>query len=432
MVQIFFEPQISTIKVIYEVELQTNENIEVSQFNVAATSENILITGAKSAGKTLYLELGGNEPTQNFGVIYTPGSSNQIKTSTGAFLGQIYYPINVSDNNVCVNDCDKGEELEVAPISVKHVLCLDENTIEVKFTRYISSNNVPPLSSFVLLDVPENAAGNFVQISISGYSVLIEHTFDFPLSGTSLQYLPPSSNYLTTTDTPAQLILPFIVPLTCGDDTGVTPCELNTTVHKNGVGTAYGTRVGELATIEDYILIYGLQEAQQASNDDNGGATTVNRARLQAELDNAAVMLNNYISVATWSGRALLAGSFKRTQLVITRYYLLNKSRPEVVRDEFERTLQWIEQTAYNNSNKPNPECIPQSLGTGGFEGSFDSFHSGGRVMSWGVTQQYRAEDGLGLRGWHLPTEGQDHLWKIQNGYYVPDYQKRRTIRGGA
>ena len=433
MPQVIYNSSTNVVTVIYDIDLTEMETIDVTQFVVVNTPQSISVSSGSVLGTIVTLEMAGDVPVQDYGIVYTPGA-NPLTTDEGDLLGQIYYAVNIDNGSICEDACDDPGDTDPGPVIVTHVICLDEDTIEIRFNRYISSNSIPELSAFVLLDVPEGATGNFTQISISGKNVLLDHDFDFPLSGTSIQYLPPATNFLQTTDTPSVLILPFIIPVVCGEETGLGPCELQQQVHKNGLGTGYGTLVGELATIDDYVLIYGKQEAIQASNDDNGSATTINTARLQAELDHAAVLLNNYIQIATWSGKALLAGSFKRTQLVITRYYLLNKSRPEVVREEFERTLQWIETSAYNNANKLNPDCPDNNLGggSGGFGGSPDSFHSSGRVMSWGVTQQYRVEDGLGLRGWHVPTAGQDHLWKIQNGYYVPDYEKRRYIRGGA
>lgn len=417
----------------YDFPLAQNPAVDVSQFNIVNTAQNITVSIAYTTGSILTMELAGDVPVNDFGIVYTPNATGFLTNESGQPLGQIYYAVNIESGTICTDNCDDPGNTELPPTSIVHAICLDADTIEIRFSRYLSTNSIPDLSAFVLLDVPENATGNFTQVSISGFNLLLQHNFEFPLSGTSIQYLPPATQFLQTSDTPPVLILPFILPLACGD--GVTPCDVQTQIHKNGVGTGYGTTNGQLATIQDYVLIYGIQEAIQASNDDNGGATTINEPRLQAELDNAAIMLENYIQVATWSGKALLAGSFKRTQLVITRYYLLNKTRPQVVQDEFKRTLQWIEQVAYSNGAKNNPDCSDIGGGTGGFipsNGGLDAFHSGGRVMSWGVSQQYRVEDGLGLRGWHLPVDGQDHLWKIQNGYYIPDYEKRRFIRGGA
>jgi hypothetical protein len=136
-------------------------------------------------------------------------------------------------------------------------------------------------------------------------------------------------------------------------------------------------------------------------------------------------MLQNYIDIATWSGKSLLAGSFKRTQLVIARYYLLNKSRPEVVREEFEKTLQWIEQSAYNNSNKQNPDCENGVYSGTNPNGNYTA--STGRVLNYIGAAQYRVSDGLGLRGYFLNAD-EDHLSRLQGGYSVPDHLKRRKL----
>lgn len=425
MVQISYSSTLRTVSILYSISLVNRLNIDLTQFAVVNSTVPITIVAGNVTDNIITLELSGTPPISNFGIIYTPGSASaSLKATDNSTLGRIYYSIEViNPTSICPNgDCSNNDPKPPVPLMVESVFCLDDNTIEVFFNRYLSSNFIPDVSSFSVLD---QNIGIITQVSVLGKRVLLEHTYEVPLSDKILQYLPPATNYLRTSSNPPILVLPFTVNIACVESIDGESCLINSEVHKNGVGTPYGTRIGTLATIEDYVLIYGISEAIQASNDDNGSATVINRPRLQAELDHAGIMLQNYIDIATWSGKSLLAGSFKRTQLVIARYYLLNKSRPEVVREEFERTLQWIEQSTYNNSNKQNPDCDNGVFNGTATNGAYAA--STGRVLNYIGAAQYRVTDGLGLRGFFLNPD-EDNLSRIQGGYSVPDHLKRRRL----
>lgn len=88
------------------------------------------------------------------------------------------------------------------------------------------------------------------------------------------------------------------------------------------------------ADIDFFITAYGLSESIELTNKANPAATTVCAEVLQAALDDAECLINNYIEIAPLTGQAILASSFRRVQVVIARYYLDSiRRRPDVVKD---------------------------------------------------------------------------------------------------
>lgn len=430
----------SRVTVTYSVDLTPRSNIATSQFTVMNTgipTTVIVVSAAIDNNNTLILELGGGViPETIFGIRYLPGqASDRLITTDNRALGEIYYTIDGRTTpGVCLGgDCAENPARREEPLQIISATCASPETLVLTFNQRLSSNFIPAIASFSFITNENNTFHTVTDILMEDIAVLNKTvTLNFSIldtapeiSSLNLQYLPPATDYLRTSANPPIMVLPFIVDVVCTDYANIS-CLVNEKIHKNGVGTAYGTRIGEFATIEDYILIYGRTEAIQATNDDNGSAVTVNNARLQAELDHAGVLLQNYIDVANWSGKALLAGSFKRTQLVIARYYLLNKSRPEAVKEEFERTLTWVESTAYSNDNKQNPDC-----NNGLYNGSNSSgaaIASTGRVLNYMGAKQYDVEDGTGLRGFYLNPD-EDNLWRVEHGYHASEGIKKRHLK---
>jgi hypothetical protein len=175
----------STDKVVtaqYDFAITTNNTIDVSQFNVVNTSQSISVITATANGNLLVMELAGDDPVNDFGIVYTPGTSGFLtRESDGQPLGQLYYSVDIESADICGDNCGDPGPTELPPTSIVSAVCLDANTIEIQFSRYLSSNAIPGVSAFILLDVPENATGNFTQVSISGFSLLLQHDFAFDL-----------------------------------------------------------------------------------------------------------------------------------------------------------------------------------------------------------------------------------------------------------
>lgn len=98
-----------------------------------------------------------------------------------------------------------------------------------------------------------------------------------------------------------------------------------------------------LATVDYFISIFGFQEALELSNIENPTGNDVDLNKIQLALNDAAQLINNYIDSAPPQGKILIAGSFRRTQATIARYYL-DVLRPRTqVQEAAEKALQQLE-----------------------------------------------------------------------------------------
>ena len=76
------------------------------------------------------------------------------------------------------------------------------------------------------------------------------------------------------------------------------------------------------ATVDYFISIFGFQEAVELSNIENPTGNDVDITKIQLALNDAGQLINNYIDSAPPQGKVLIAGSYRRTQATIARYYL--------------------------------------------------------------------------------------------------------------
>ena len=98
-----------------------------------------------------------------------------------------------------------------------------------------------------------------------------------------------------------------------------------------------------LATVDYFISIFGFQEALELSNIENPTGNDVDINKIQLALNDAAQLINNYIDSAPPQGKILIAGSFRRTQATIARYYL-DVLRPRTqVQEAADKALQQLE-----------------------------------------------------------------------------------------
>ena len=107
-----------------------------------------------------------------------------------------------------------------------------------------------------------------------------------------------------------------------------------------------------LATVDYFISIFGFQEAVELSNIENPTGNGVDTDKIQLALNDAAQLINNYIDSAPPQGKILIAGSFRRTQATIARYYL-DILRPRTqVQEAAEKALQQLE--AWGSKGSPS------------------------------------------------------------------------------
>jgi hypothetical protein len=97
------------------------------------------------------------------------------------------------------------------------------------------------------------------------------------------------------------------------------------------------------ATVDYFIEVFGYQEAVELSNIDNPTGNAINYDKIQIALNDAATLINNYILTAPPQGKILIAGSYRRTQAILARWYLdILRPRQQVI-DAAEKALQQLE-----------------------------------------------------------------------------------------
>jgi hypothetical protein len=86
---------------------------------------------------------------------------------------------------------------------------------------------------------------------------------------------------------------------------------------------AYGVANNcEPATVEYFIEVFGFNEALELSRLEDPTANTINYQRIQVALNDSATLINNFIETAPPQGKLLIAGSYRRTQATLARWYL--------------------------------------------------------------------------------------------------------------
>ena len=88
------------------------------------------------------------------------------------------------------------------------------------------------------------------------------------------------------------------------------------------------------------------------SNIENPTGNDIDVTKIQLALNDAAQLINNYIDSAPPQGKVLIAGSYRRTQATIARYYL-DILRPRTqVQEAAEKALQQLE--AWGSKGSPS------------------------------------------------------------------------------
>lgn len=76
------------------------------------------------------------------------------------------------------------------------------------------------------------------------------------------------------------------------------------------------------ASVDYFIDIFGFNEALELSRLEDPTANTINYERIQLALNDAALLIQSFAETAAPQGKLLIAGSYRRTQAVLARYYL--------------------------------------------------------------------------------------------------------------
>lgn len=97
------------------------------------------------------------------------------------------------------------------------------------------------------------------------------------------------------------------------------------------------------ATVDYFIKIFGFSEALELSNIDNPTANYIDQEKIQIALNDASVLIDQYIATAPPQGKLLIAGAYRRTQATLARCYLDTLRPRQHVMDACEKALQQVE-----------------------------------------------------------------------------------------
>jgi phage gp36-like protein len=172
-----------------------------------------------------------------------------------------------------------------------------------------------------------------------------------------------------------------------------------------GVGGGYGNYPirprpnPRTATPDDFILAYGLREAIQISNLDDGDATQPNSDKIWMAIQDACALIDNYIVQASRGGRLLISSNRRRTALIIARYYLDSARRREDVKNDYERCITEMERArTMEDVIRPDPPWWADPCNR----------NRGKGVRSWRIPQVYNGISGKGLSGWWADSGAED------------------------
>jgi phage gp36-like protein len=159
------------------------------------------------------------------------------------------------------------------------------------------------------------------------------------------------------------------------------------------------------ATVEYFVEVFGYQEAVELSNIDNPTGNQINVDKIQVALNDAATLINNYIITAPPQGKILIAGSYRRTQAIIARWYLdILRPRQQVI-DAAEKALEQLELWAAKST--PSSGLKWQEAYRYWKSGCTmtRSSHSRGRSFTEPSTSRWVLREGGNNRWWQLPRK---------------------------
>jgi phage gp36-like protein len=159
------------------------------------------------------------------------------------------------------------------------------------------------------------------------------------------------------------------------------------------------------ATVDYFIEIFGYQEALELGAIDDPTRNTLNFDKIQVALNDAAALINNYILTAPPQGKILIAGSYRRTQATIARWYLDTLRPRQQVIEAAERALQQLELWAAKAS--PSTGLKWQEAYRYWKSGCTmtNSAYSRGRSFTEPSTSRWVLREGGNNRWWQLPRK---------------------------
>lgn len=159
------------------------------------------------------------------------------------------------------------------------------------------------------------------------------------------------------------------------------------------------------ATVDYFVEVFGYQEAVELSNIDDPTGNSIKPDKIQIALNDAAILINNYILTAPPQGKILIAGSYRRTQAILARWYLdILRPRQQVI-DAAEKALQQLELWASKAS--PSSGLKWQEAYRYWMSGCTmtKSSYARGRSFTEPSTARWVLRDGGNNRWWQFPRK---------------------------
>jgi phage gp36-like protein len=157
------------------------------------------------------------------------------------------------------------------------------------------------------------------------------------------------------------------------------------------------------ATVDYFVEVFGYQEAVELSNIDNPTGNSVDVDKIQIALNDAAALINNYILTAPPQGKILIAGSYRRTQAVIARWYLdILRPRQQVI-EAAEKALQQLELWAAKSSPSSGLKWQEAYKYWGSYCSMTKSSYSRGRSFTENSTARWVLLEGANNRRFLFP-----------------------------
>jgi phage gp36-like protein len=159
------------------------------------------------------------------------------------------------------------------------------------------------------------------------------------------------------------------------------------------------------ASVDYFIEVFGYQEAVELSNIDSPTGNQINYDKIQIALNDAAALINNYILTAPPQGKILIAGSYRRTQAVIARWYLdILRPRQQVI-DAAEKALEQLELWAAKSSPSSGLKWQEAYRYWKGNCTMARSSYNRGRSFTEPSTNRWVRREGGNNRWWPLPRK---------------------------
>lgn len=159
------------------------------------------------------------------------------------------------------------------------------------------------------------------------------------------------------------------------------------------------------ATVDYFIEVFGYAEAVELSNIENPTGNNINYDKIEIALNDAAVLINNYIATAPPQGKILIAGSYRRTQAILARWYLdILRPRQQVI-DAAEKAMQQLELWASKSSPSSGLKWQEAYRYWGSTCTMTKSSYNRGRSFTEPSTNRWVLREGTNNRWWQFPRK---------------------------